>query len=534
MSEDSEIRARSKARLGTVLRGKYFLDRVLGMGGMAVVYAATHRNRKQFAVKMLHAELSHRDDVRMRFLREGYAANSLKHRGAVAVIDDDVAEDGSAFLVMELLEGDVLETLWHNSDRHLPARAVLAIGHQLLDVLAAAHDEGVVHRDIKPANLFLTEEGTLKVLDFGIARVRDAVATGVQTTGTGVVLGSPAFMAPEQALGESSEIDGQTDIWAAGATLFALLSGRSVHEGENAAQLIVKAATTRPRSLASVAPEAPPIVVEIIDRALAFGKASRWPSAAVFRDAIRDAYADLYGEPISHGPLLDLTREHGRAAHPPTPETDPQAPSVGTTPSALARSPTIPLPPLEVIRSAPEAPVAVHTSGLTGMLTSNPVSSDSIDVLQGVPRRKPATLWMVAAGAAAAISLGAALELGGPWSRQPQFSLSTASAASAPSAAPPSAVVPPSATAPSTTPPAQESLVAPVLAPATATAIAPRSGAPSPARIPTRGATRSTVSAPSSASADPHIAKPAAPCAVVTTVDDRGNPHFSCPCATCE
>jgi signal transduction histidine kinase len=95
--------------VGSVLRGKYRLDEVLGIGGMAVVYAATHRNQKQFAVKVLHPELSLREGIRARFLREGYAANSVKHPGAVAVMDDDVAEDGAAFLVMELLEGMPVE-----------------------------------------------------------------------------------------------------------------------------------------------------------------------------------------------------------------------------------------------------------------------------------------------------------------------------------------------------------------------------------------------------------------------------------------
>src|ERR1700722_8655888 len=103
----------AEARVGTTLcRGKYRLDRVLGIGGMATVYAATHRNQAELAVKMLHPELSMRSDVRTRFLREGYVANSIKHAGAVLVVDDDVAEDGGAFLVMELLRGLTVEELW--------------------------------------------------------------------------------------------------------------------------------------------------------------------------------------------------------------------------------------------------------------------------------------------------------------------------------------------------------------------------------------------------------------------------------------
>src|ERR1700704_2328441 len=103
MSDDESQRVAS-ARLGRVLRGKYRLDRVLGVGGMATVYAATHRNKKRFAIKDLHPELSMSESIRSRFLREGYVANTVEHAGAVAVLDDDVAEDGSAFLVMELLE----------------------------------------------------------------------------------------------------------------------------------------------------------------------------------------------------------------------------------------------------------------------------------------------------------------------------------------------------------------------------------------------------------------------------------------------
>src|SRR5580658_4660177 len=214
---DDEVQRIAESRLGRVLRGKYRLDGILGVGGMAPVYVGTHRNRKRFAVKMLHPDLSTRENIRARFLREGYVANALEHPGAVAVLDDDVAEDGSAFLVMELLEGDALDQVWERCGRRMSAQAVLAIGHQLLDVLAAAHAKAVVHRDIKPPNLFLTRDGVVKVLDFGIARVRDiAAASAHEGTGSGMLLGTPAYMAPEQALAKSNEIDGQTDLWAVG------------------------------------------------------------------------------------------------------------------------------------------------------------------------------------------------------------------------------------------------------------------------------------------------------------------------------
>ncbi len=294
---DSHLfRARAQARVGAVLRGKYRLDRVLGIGGMAVVYKATHRNRAELAIKMLHPEVSLNADIRARFLREGYAANSIKHPGVVAVVDDDIAEDGAAFLVMELLDGFPCDALWDGGERRLAPELASAIVLQLLDVLAAAHERGIVHRDIKPANLFLTHAGLVKVLDFGIARVREAMAGGSHATGTGMTLGTPAFMSPEHARGISRELDGRTDLWAAGATFFSLVSGQLVHAGaETSNDLLIRAATTPARSLASVAPEVPAPVSAVIDRALVFAKDGRWPSAGAMKDALLHAHRECFG-----------------------------------------------------------------------------------------------------------------------------------------------------------------------------------------------------------------------------------------------
>ena len=160
---------------------------------MAAVYRGSHRNGNRVAVKVLHSSVSNHADLRERFLREGYVANRVDHRGAVRVLDDDIAEDGSVFLVMELLEGHTLDARWERAGRQLPPREVAELTHQLLDVLAAAHDKGIVHRDIKPENLFLTGDGILKVLDFGIARLRDTTGVGMASaTRTGSMLGTPA------------------------------------------------------------------------------------------------------------------------------------------------------------------------------------------------------------------------------------------------------------------------------------------------------------------------------------------------------
>jgi serine/threonine-protein kinase len=306
MPVDPDTIRRARQRIGTTLRNKYHLDRVLGIGGMGVVYAATHRNKKQFAIKMLHAELSIREEIRSRFLREGYAANSVKHVGVVAVLDDDVTEDGTAFLVMELLEGAPLERLWEKHARQMPVASVLTIADQLLDVLASAHATGIVHRDIKPGNLFITNGGQLKILDFGIARVRDTASSAVGATSAGAFLGTPAYMAPEQAFGNSSEVEPRTDLWAVGATLFTLLCGELVHTGENAQQVTVRAATVPARSLAAVKPDVPASVVYVIDRALAFRKEERWPTAAAMRHAIQEAHLSEFGRGVSRDALLPV------------------------------------------------------------------------------------------------------------------------------------------------------------------------------------------------------------------------------------
>jgi eukaryotic-like serine/threonine-protein kinase len=294
-------------RVGSWLRDKYHLDRVLGEGGMATVYAATHRNKKRVAVKMLHPSLSANEDIRARFLREGYVANSVDHPGAVAVLDDDVAEDGSAFLVMELLEGDTVETVSETWGERLDAPAVLAIGYQVLDILVAAHAKGVVHRDIKPANLFVTRTGLVKILDFGIARLHEGDDSS--STRTGVHMGTPAFMSPEQASGRVSQIDARSDLWSVGATLFFLLAHRDVHLGETTQHMIMLTATVQAAPLASVEPGTLGVVSTVVDRALALDKSQRWPSAAAMRDAVAAAYLSLVGEPVSQRLLADVPPE---------------------------------------------------------------------------------------------------------------------------------------------------------------------------------------------------------------------------------
>ena len=281
----------AEARVGKTLKGKWRVDRLIDVGGMGAVYAATHRNGRQAAIKILHAQFAMDPEVRRRFLREGYVANKIGHAGAVAILDDDVAEDGSPFLVMELLEGESLAAWLQRSGGTLPAVEVLAVAGQVLEVLNLAHANGIVHRDIKPGNVFVTKEGHVKLLDFGLARIRDGSISLVPTA-AGIVMGTAGYMAPEQARGTPDNVDARTDLFAVGAVVFRGLAGRRVHEKPNAFDMTMAAMRDPAPSLASVLPSAGPNLVAAVDRALAFDKVARWQNAREMIEALRLAYEE--------------------------------------------------------------------------------------------------------------------------------------------------------------------------------------------------------------------------------------------------
>jgi eukaryotic-like serine/threonine-protein kinase len=269
-----------------LLGGRWKLERLIGAGGSARVYAARHRNGRPVAVKVLHEELSRRPRVVRRFLAEGYAANKVPHRSVVAVLDDGREPDGTTYLVMELLEGRPLARVLE-SDGPLSVIEVARAGIEILEVLAAAHDAGILHRDIKPSNVFQTDAGAIKVLDFGAARVREADDF---VTRSGTTIGTPSFMAPELAAGRTEDVDPRTDLWAVAATMFQLLTGRTVHEARSSNHAIVMAATRPVPPLASVAPALPSALVAILERALAFEMRERWPNARAMRAALLAEY----------------------------------------------------------------------------------------------------------------------------------------------------------------------------------------------------------------------------------------------------
>jgi serine/threonine protein kinase len=274
-------------RIGQQFCGKWTLEQLLGAGAAGAVYAARHRNGNRVAIKVALAKWAHFPQVRERFLTEARAANRVNHRAVVRVHDEGVANDGSIFLVMDLLQG---QTLGEYLESHGPLslEQVLLVAHEILEALMATHAVGVLHRDIKPGNLFMNWDGRVLLVDFGIARLAEERSL----TEVGVPIGTPCFMPPEQAAGRWPDVDERADLWSLGATLFTLLSGEPVRQVASVAEELQIAATTPARSLATVL-ELPSSVIALVDKALALNPADRFESAAAMRDAVRATMTNL-------------------------------------------------------------------------------------------------------------------------------------------------------------------------------------------------------------------------------------------------
>lgn len=339
---------RAALRIGMTLGERWTIERVLGVGGMAAVYAVHAPDGTRAALKLLHPEHAIRKEIRERFLREGQAANGVGHPGAVRILDSAVLEDEeTAYLVMELLDGESLNE--RRAREELTPDELLDVLDQTLDVLAAAHDRGIVHRDLKPDNLFITKDGKVKVLDFGLARFLDAVPGDVKTR-TGIAMGTLPYMAPEQALGKRDEIDGRTDLFALGAMSFRLLTGRRVHEADSEAGLLLAMATKAVPPLASVLPTAPRWVAMIVDTALAFARDARYPDARTMQSDVRAVRA---GSLPPYASRLSTARDEAtRAERPAAPAPSALGVPMSPPPSGATSTPILRAPSAVVFAPA--------------------------------------------------------------------------------------------------------------------------------------------------------------------------------------
>ena len=271
---------------GQIIAERYRLIELLGEGGMGAVFKAEHvRMGKALAVKLLRGDFARDPSAVARFRAEAQIVSRLSHPHTIAVFDfGDIGEEGF-YLAMEYVPGRNLATLLTEHGKLSVERAA-GIAEQMLGSLAEAHEAGVVHRDVKPANVMVVEarEGDfVKVLDFGIAKLRGH--RGVETTGA--VLGTPSYLAPEQALGE--EVDGRADLYAVGAILYELLAGRPPFVAAGPVEVVAAQLREAPTPLRELAPDVSPRVEEVVHRALAKLPGDRFESAHAMRDALLTA-----------------------------------------------------------------------------------------------------------------------------------------------------------------------------------------------------------------------------------------------------
>ena len=342
----SRERTKYEQRVNTVVDGKWRLERLLGWGSTSAVYAAMHRNGNIAALKILHQNLCGESVAIERFLREAYVANSIKHPAVVPVRDDGTTEDGCAFLILEMLEGETLDQKRERMGNRLTLDELLPVTDSLMKAVSGIHEAGFVHRDLKPSNIFLTNEGEMKILDFGTARAFDAGGDSISVQG--LVIGTPSFMSPEQARGDHANVDKSSDLWAIGAVIFTCLTGEFVHPGRDTHQRLLNAASKRPRSIGDVASWMDKKLASVIDKALHVDKSKRWASVEELRVAFRDAARDA-------APMMRRFEREKSVPPPAAPISTPDALPQGLimpTPQSFAAIPVV----MEHQRSAAPVP----------------------------------------------------------------------------------------------------------------------------------------------------------------------------------
>jgi len=289
MAEDS-----GRLSKGTVLGSRYVLDGLLGQGGMADVYHGTDQVLgRQVAVKVLGRHFARDQSFVARFRREAQAAAALNHPNLVSVFDTG-SDDGTHYIVMEYVAGTTLANVIRDEGRLPPDRAA-AIALAVARALAFAHRAGLVHRDVKPGNIMLTGDGTVKVMDFGIARTTN----GESLTQTAAVLGTATYFSPEQAQGKS--VDARSDIYALGCVLFEMLTGHPPFSGENPVAVAYQHVREDPPRPSGQAPGVPPALEAIVMRCLAKDPDDRYQSA---EDLADDLQRFRSGSPVDATALL--------------------------------------------------------------------------------------------------------------------------------------------------------------------------------------------------------------------------------------
>ena len=288
--------------IGQMVGGRYVLLRRIGKGGMGVVYEADHTGLgKRVAVKLLLDKYTDDPEVVARFQREARTASSIGHDHIVEVTDAGMHDDGRSYIVMELLEGASLAEVLEASGPMAAARAVHIV-HQVLRGLGAAHAKGIVHRDMKPENVFLVAKGDrvdyVKIMDFGISKFLMSTESKVRLTATGAVIGTPVYMAPEQAMA-LGEVDARVDLYAVGVMLYEMLAGHPPFQAPSYIALVTQHLNLPPPPLGAERPDLPRRLVAAVHHALEKDPAHRFQSAAEMAAGIPAADALAYADQLS-------------------------------------------------------------------------------------------------------------------------------------------------------------------------------------------------------------------------------------------
>jgi serine/threonine protein kinase len=366
--DQTVLRFSSELSVGMVIRDKYQILGRIGAGGMATVYEAKHIAFNEIrALKVVNSRLAEDEAFLKRFRAEAVVTRKLQHPNAVRVDDFDTTEDGRPYIVMEYVQGkDLRHAIEEAGPFSIPR--TLNIGKQVASALAAAHNLGITHRDIKPDNILLVHQADgndlVKVLDFGIAKIRDGAAdmgTGYTTTKTGVVVGTPQYMSPEQAMGKSGEaIDGRSDIYSLGCALYEMLTGQLPFESETPVGLLIHHIQTTPVPPHQRAPQQriPYALSMVLMKAMEKDKADRYQTAEEMTEALEQALhatTAMMGSAPEVGVRTDVmgSSEAGPAV---------AAAKKRITPKPMTPPPRMPQTPLAPTPRAAARPVAVQPS----------------------------------------------------------------------------------------------------------------------------------------------------------------------------
>ena len=414
--------------VGRVIDDRYRIEGMLGEGGMGAVFEAEHlKLMKRVALKVIHPQFAGDGEVAKRFVREAMASAQMEHPHVASATDYGTLEEGGAYLVMQLIRGESLRDVLAQSGALGWVRAC-EVGAQVADALSDAHKRGIVHRDLKPDNVMLEprDDGSrlVKVLDFGIARVADEKLTqsGQALTRVGTVIGTPGYMAPEQALGES--VDFRVDLYALGLLLYEMATGKRLFEIDDLTAIVTRQLTEDCPRVSELVRDVPIELDDLVARMLEKDRERRPESAGDVREALRSLILGATLQAVASGeqeiPKLGTTELAGASAREPTPlsvrlepREDPKRPPAAVAPTMMAAPTPSPSAPSGGSQHGAASP-APSTAGRRASIptpireTAAAARASTMDALEKV-KAKGLPLPLIGAGCAGLTLLGITL-----------------------------------------------------------------------------------------------------------------------------